>query len=135
MGADPFSTYKVGLNNVGSYQVAGVPYITGSTTLAPGQETVYNFPSVTNRVTVINHNSEDIRIHFNSTGSGNVVGGLHYVEFDSNEDSITMNVKCKELYISAPATNGGNASYRIFAELTQINVGRMYALTGSGLTD
>ena len=38
MGADPFSTYSVGLHNVGSYQVAGVPYITGSSTLGAGQE-------------------------------------------------------------------------------------------------
>lgn len=135
MSADPFNTYNVGLNNVGSYQVAGVPFTTGSAALAAGQEFKIEFPMVTSQVTVINRNSEDIRIHFNSTSSGNVVSGLHYVLFDSKEDSMSMNIKCKELYISTPGTNVGNASFIVFAELTQINVGRMYELTGSGLTD
>ena len=38
MGADPFNRYGVGINNVGSYQVSGIPWITGSTALAKGQE-------------------------------------------------------------------------------------------------
>jgi hypothetical protein len=122
------ATYVVGLNNVGSYQVSSVPWITGSSALAAGQEASYTFPMVTKSITVI-------RVHFNSTSSGNVVGGLHYVLFDSKEDSYTFSVKSTEMYISAPATNGGNASFTIVAELTQIDAGKMYALTGSGLTD
>ena len=106
------TTYGVGLGNVGSYQVSGVPWITGSSALG----------------------AEDIRVHFNSTGSGDVVNGLHFVLMDSKEDSYTFNVKAKEIYISAPSSNGGNASFTIVAELTQIPVARMYALTGSGLT-
>jgi hypothetical protein len=42
--------------------------------------------------------------------------------------------KRQEIYISAPAANGGNASFTVTAELTQIESGRMYSLTGSGLT-
>tara|TARA_R100001129_G_scaffold185236_1_gene172602 strand:- start:1037 stop:1447 length:411 start_codon:yes stop_codon:yes gene_type:complete len=129
------ATYVVGLNNVGSYQVSSVPYITGSTTLAAGVEISYEFPMVTKSITVINRSGEDIRVHFNSTGSGNVVDGNHFVLFDSKEDSYTFNVKCKEIYVSAPAANGGNASFTIVAELTQIDNGKMFALTGSGLTD
>ena len=128
------ATYSVGLNNVGSYQVAGTPYITGSTTLGAGHETSFAFPMVTKTITVINRSAEDIRVHFNSTGSGDVVNGLHFVLMDSKEDSYTFNVKAKEIYISAPSSNGGNASFTIVAELTQIPVARMYALTGSGLT-
>ena len=129
------ATYSVGLNNVGSYQVAGTPYITGSTTLGAGHETSFAFPMVTKTITVINRSAEDIRVHFNSTGSGRVVDGNHFVLFDSKEDSYTFNVKATQLYVSAPAANGGNASFTIVAELTQINNGRMYVLTGSGLTD
>ena len=73
------ATYSVGLNNVGSYQVAGTPYITGSTTLGAGHETSFAFPMVTKTITVINRSAEDIRVHFNSTGSGRVVDGNHFV--------------------------------------------------------
>jgi hypothetical protein len=128
------TTYSVGLHNVGSYQVASTPWITGSSALAAGQEVGYEFPMVTKSITVINRSAEDIRVHFNSTGSGDVVNGLHFVLFDSKEDSYTFNVKATELYISTPGTNGGNASFTVVAELTQIDRGRMYELTGSGLT-
>ena len=56
------------------------------------------------------------------------------MELDSKNDSYTFNNKSKEIYISAPAANGGNASFTVTAELTQIESGRMYSLTGSGLT-
>jgi len=136
MGADSGpATYVVGLNNVGSYQVSSVPWITGSSALAAGQEASYTFPMVTKSITVINRSGEDIRVHFNSTSSGNVVDGLHYVLFDSKEDSYTFTVKATEMYVSAPATNAASASFTIVAELTQIDAGKMYPLTGSGLTD
>ena len=129
------ATYTVGLNNVGSYQVSSTPYITGSSALAKGQEIDFTFPMVTKSITVINRSAEDIRVHFNSTSSGRVVDGLHFVLFDSKEDSYTFNVKCKEIYVTAVGSNTGNASFTIVAELTQIDTGKMYALTGSGLTD
>ena len=129
------NVYTVGLNNVGSYQVSGIPYITGSTSLAPGHEDTITFPYVARSVTVINHTSDLIRVHFNSTSSaGRVVAGLHFVELDSDEDSYTFNVKCSEIYISC-LSGGSNRQYRVVAELTNIPVGRMYTLTGSGLTD
>lgn len=133
------NVYSVGLYNVGSYQVSGTPYITGSNTLAAGQEDRIVFPAVTRTITVMNHitggSEEPIRVHFNSTSSGNVVGGFHYILLNSDEDSYTISVKCKEIYVSAPATNSTNAEYRIIAELTNIAPERMYNLTGSGLTD
>ena len=124
-----------GLANVGSYQVSGQPYISGSTTHAVLHEEQYQFPYVTKNVTVINHSSETIRIHFNSTGSGPVISGMHYVELDSDEDSYTFNAKCSQIFISAPGTNSGNASYCVIAELTGIDRKSMYELTGSGLTE
>jgi len=138
MGADPLSNYKAGLHNVGSYQVSGVPWITGSKSLLPGDQVKYIFPMVAGSVTVINHSpaaTGSLRVHFAASASGRVIDGYHYVELDSNEDSISMNVKCKEIYISCPSTNSGLAEYRVIAELTQIDVARMFALTGSGVTD
>ena len=126
--------YSVGLHNVGSYQVSGVPWITGSAALASGGEDQLVFPMVARNVTVINHSTGSIRVHFNSTGSGDVYGGFHYVELDSDEDSISMSVKCKEIFVSG--IGGGNTrEYRVIAELTQIPTNRMYVLTGSGLTE
>ena len=126
--------YSVGLHNVGSYQVSGIPYITGSNALAASTEEHLIFPMVARNITVVNHSADPIRVHFNSSTTGDVIGGFHYVELDSDEDSISMSVKCKELFVSAPA-GGAAREYRVIAELTQIPVGRMYVLTGSGLTD
>ena len=138
MAADPFSHYRAGLHNVGSYQVAGIPWISGSAALVPGDQIKYTFPMVAKTITVINHTpaaNGTLRVHFAASGSGRVVDGLHYIEFDSDEDSFSMNVKCKELYVSCPSSNSGNASFRVIAELTQVDVSRMFALTGSGITD
>jgi hypothetical protein len=126
--------YSVGIGNVGSYQVSGTPWITGSATMAKDTEHTVSFPYVARSVCVINHTSDVIRVHFNPGASGNVVSGLHFVELDSDEDSYTFNVKCKEIYISAPNT-GTTREYRVIAELTNIPTQRMYSLTGSGLTD
>ncbi len=126
--------YAVGLHNVGSYQVSGVPYITGSTSLASGTEDKVEFPMVAKNVTVVNHSTGTVRVHFHSQDDDRVIAGLHFVELDSDEDSISMSVKCKELYVSAVG-GGVDRNYRVIAELTQIPTGRMYALTGSGLTD
>ena len=100
----------VGIGNVGSYQVAGKVYVTGTVGVTHTPDT-------------------EVRVQFPS----------HYIPLDSKEDSLTMNVKCKEVYITTPAANSGqgtpNADWRVFAELTHIPTKAMYELTGSGLTD
>ena len=136
MANEPFMRYRAGLGNVGSYQVSGIPYITGSTDIDNGQEQSFSFPYVTKSITVINNSAVDLRIHFNSTssaGGAQVITGLHYITLTENRDSITFNVKCKEIYISN-ASGASNGSYEVIAELTSIETGNMYALTGSGLT-
>ena len=103
MANEPFMRYKVGLGNVGSYQVSGIPYITGSTDIDDGQEQKISFPYVAKSITVINKSAVDLRIHFNSTssaGGAQVITGLHFVTLTDAKDSITFNVKCKEIYIS-----------------------------------
>ncbi len=129
--------YKPGLGHVPSYQVAGVPFITGSTTLGDGEENKVVFPSVTKSITVITRAEPDIRVHFASTaaGVGNVIDNLHFINLTSNKDSITMNVKCSELYISRDDAAVGDASWQVFAELTGIPGESMIHLTGSGITE
>ena len=125
--------YGVGLNNVGSYQVSGQPYLTGAS-LPAGDEHKIEFPFVTKEVTVVVSGSANdvVRVHFNSQGESNhVIAGHHYVTLDDDDQSVTFNVKCKQLYVSAPGTDTG---YECFAVLTNIPTGSMYDLTGSGLT-
>lgn len=128
-----------GLWNTNSYLSSGIPYLTGSTLLTSSfgvnnAEMRIDFPFVTRAITVINRSSADIRLHFNSIASGNVVGGRHYATLVDDKDSITFNMKCKELYISLATGSAGNGSFEIVAELTNIPSKDMMPLTGSGLT-
>ena len=129
-----FTQYRVGLHNVGSYMVSGTPWITGSATMAINTEEKISFPFVTNHFTVINYTGEIIRVHFNSVDTATVLTGFHFIELDSDNASHEFNVKCKEVYISAPNT-GTTRKFRVVASLTQIPVEAMFSITGSGLTD
>ena len=125
---------SVGLRNVGSYQVSGVPYITGSE-LGDGAEKKVSFPYVTKSITVIQSGTAggDLRIHFQSTGSSpELISGHHYISMESAGDALTMNVKCKEVYLSA-ASPSQKSGFEIFAELTNIPTNSMFVLTGSGI--
>jgi len=146
--------YTAGLRNVGSYQISGHPFITGSTNLDTGKVHGVMFPYVCKSFTVINNNTSngyDIRVHFQSgsatevtvpgdagaqtIGTGiDVISGLHFITVPAGNASVTMNVKCSTIYISQ-ATGNNNLSYQVFAELTGIPTGSMYHLTGSGITE
>ena len=136
-----YYTHQVSsLGSVGSYQVSGYPFITGSTALANSGEDKISFPGVTKSITIINRPSgsgdaPDIRIHFAPLGGGRVADGNHFIILTANKDSMTMNVKCNELYISRDDATAGNAAYTVFAEITGINSQAMFPLTGSGVTD
>jgi hypothetical protein len=143
---------RVGLRNVGSYQVSGIPWVTGSSSassFATDKTTRYQFPYVTKSITVINTGASELRVHFQS-GSGVIIGvdgapvsgdanddvqhsgNHHFITVPSSNGAMTFDVKCKEIYLSNHS--GGSTGYEIFAELTQIPVGSMYNLTGSGIT-
>ncbi len=144
------NVYGVGIRNVGSYQVSGIPWVTGSssTWLANNKTIRYQFPYVTKSLTVINIGSNDVRLHFQSgsgvtivsdgqpaaASSGNdVQEGYHFITVPSVQGAVTMDVKCTEIYLSN--FSGGSSGYQVFAELTTIPTGRMFNLTGSGITE
>ena len=126
---------RPGLRNVGSYQASGHPYITGSL-IGDGQEKKISFPFVTKSITVIASGSTNnplIGITFNTTSSaGRVMAGNHAIVMDSSGDSMTFDVKCKEIFIHAKNATSG---FELYASLTNIPIESMYTLTGSGLTD
>jgi len=144
---------RAGLRNVGSYQVSGTPYVTGSGASGIATEKIHmqKFPYVTKSLTIINPGSVDLLIHFQS-GSGvaaftkaglvgqktysstsDVISGFHYITVPSGDGAVTFDVKCSKIFISNP-DNSTAGQYEIFAELTQIPTGSMYKLTGSGIT-
>jgi len=143
-----------GLRNVGSYQISGHPFVTGSDNLDTGKVHGVFFPFVCKSFTVINTNSnsgEDIRVHFESgsatsvqvpgdagaqtiAATDDVILNFHYVTVPAGNSSVTMANRCKNVFISnGSGTN--NLTYQVFAELTLINTDSMYKLTGSGVTE
>ena len=145
--------YSVGLRNVGSYQVSGTPWITGSANLDDGKVHMVEFPTVPKSFTVINNNSDsgyDIRVHFQSGSAAavtvpgehgaqtsratdDVIAGHHYITVTTGYSSVTFDTKCQRVYISNGSGNN-NLKYQVLAELTNIPIDQMYHLTGSGIT-
>jgi hypothetical protein len=134
-----WQTYGAGLHNAGSYISSGTPYITGSDNLAvSGAATACQdnipFPSVTKSVTVINRGTTELRIHFaNAKTQTTTWAQFHYVSLPNNNDSVTLNVKCADIYVSNPTSTVGK--YTLFAELTGIPAERMFILSGSGINE
>ena len=130
--------YRAGLQNVGSYQVGGTPYLTG-TVVDPANpnlgEVKITFPNVTKNILIMNASaSVPIRVHFNSAADGNVIAGHHYFTLEDKKDNVTFNSKCTEIYISLE-TGASIGAFELVADLTGIKDVEMFALTGSGLTD
>ena len=123
---------SVGLRNVGSYQVSGEPWISGSDAHPASQTRRYKFPFVTREVAVTNMGAQAggnyFKVHFvsgstlHTTGAVNtgdfaathripydgkkdVFQGSHYVTL-SGSQSITFKAKVKEIYISTNADVG-----------------------------
>jgi hypothetical protein len=88
------------------------------------------FPAVTKKIRVYCTNANrSVRVHFDSQADGNTISNLQFYTITSG--SIEMDVKCKEIYISN--ASGGASSFEIYAELTGIEPGMMFELTGSGI--
>ena len=75
----------------------------------------------------------ELRIHYRSTGSlPNVEANKHYWTLSSQDEEIKMNVKTKEIYLSAV---DGDCDFSLHADLTNIPASRMYQHTGSGVDE
>jgi hypothetical protein len=123
-----FTQYRSGLGSSGAYLVAGTPYMTGSTGVADATTHTVAFPTITRKVQV-NCTAGALQVHFANTGDWST--GRHYVAL-SAAGSLSMEVKCKEVFIT---TTSAGTAYEVAAELTGIEAGEMFVLTGSGLTD
>ena len=126
--------YTAGLNNVGSYQVSGAPFVTSSAVPASG--TVFHkieFPFVTKEITILNHapTTKPIRLSFSERGMRDDL--KNYVLIGSSVDGgpTTLNVKATELYIMS---DDSTATYEVsvFASLTNLPISRVNNIGPSG---
>jgi hypothetical protein len=125
---------RPGIGHASSYMVSGTPWMTGSATIATTTQHKISFPRVAREVVIVNRAAPDLRVYFTDMASGtSTFGGKHYITLTEARDSITFRSKCKEVYIYN-ADGSTEGAYEIYAELTHIDKGEMYALTGSGLT-
>ena len=140
MGADTdfkreaqYNMARPGLGSVGSYQVAGHPFmkvvLSTDDDLDTATSTV-TFPTVTRSILIKNTTDVDLQIHFASVAN-NGISNKHYWTLSNTGDSIEMKVKCTKIYITSVADDGG---YELFAELTHIPDTDMYDLDRTGLT-
>ena len=66
--------------------------------------------------------------------ASDVIDNFHFITVPAGNGSVTFDTRCKRFYISNRAAGNANLSYEVMAELTTIPAGRMFELTGSGIT-
>ena len=103
--------YGVGLNNVGSYQMSGQPFISGSIKVpisGASNYAVVKFPRVTKSITIRNDSdgSDPMRVAFARGGlkdlaSGGDAAGTEFVRYFklSGSESFTADLRCTEVYL------------------------------------
>ena len=82
------------------------------------EEKQFSFPRVTKNILIHNTGSADMYFYFASSPSVKLVLPA--------DKKMSMDVKCKELYVSASTGTG----FQLFAELTNIPTSRMFSLNG-----
>jgi len=125
--------YTAGLNNVGSYQVSGMPFATGSLTIPASGSTPLRiqFPYVTQWVSVTNTNSKHVRLGFSENGVKN--GGSNYILIheDNHPTEHMYHLKLTELYLLSD-TAQSVTNFSVIAGLTNIPVERVDNISPSG---
>ena len=128
--------YGVGISNVGSYQVSGIPYATSSLAVpsSAGTATEVTFPDVTQRIFVSNINTASpLRVGFSSNG----VKGTNYFIIPAASGSTTgfptqeFRVKVSSIYLLSHTTTPTSAS--VFAELSNIDTNLLAKSGPTGL--
>ena len=130
----PNYPYDIGIGNVGSYQVAGRPFVSGginATTAYGGHSHHYegyrlDFPYVTRWVYIINHDTEhDCKVGFSENG----LKGTNFFRIGSGSkgnQSMRLELKVQELWFT------GSDSFDVVAGLTGIDTARINNLSPSG---
>ena len=127
---------KAGVHSVGSYQVAGMPWLTASLINSDTTLTC-SFQYITKNITVAVTGANPVRVHFADDGiSGEA--NAHYFTIDApvagnSLSRFTFDAKCKKVFITEPGT--GQTGVEVYAALTGILTASMFPLAGPGLDD
>ena len=125
--SDQSVNLRAGLHNVGSYQVSGIPYLSGNLAIGAntGAPVVLTFPSVTQRIHIHNNDATNgLRVGFSALGvSGSSAKNYWLVEPHANNgknnDYIELRVKTDKLYLLSNTTSAVTGVF-VAAELTGI---------------
>ena len=127
--------YTAGLNHVGSYQVSGKPYMSTFDCPASGAINTAEkivFPYVTKEITITNGIDTAhglLRVAMSAEGLEDKSEHFLIGPIKDGNGSVTLNVKCTELYIMSDNSHTGRAS--VFASLTNLPAARVNNLSGS----
>ena len=101
--------YKPGLGNAASFQVSGIPYVTGG--INATQAVGLNFPLTTRWIVVSNvDGNATLKVGFSQNG----VDKTNYFEVDQNQISPKLEVKATQVWLS------GSNNCSVVAGLTYI---------------
>ena len=130
-----------GFYNANSYLASGFPYLTGGVLSnanfgTDNAQQRIGFDAVTRSITVRNNSTGSMRVHFASItpATGNVEGGRHYFTLSGTNQAVTMNVRCRELFVSLTNVSA-SVDYDVMAERTNIPAADMPILTGTGIAE
>lgn len=116
--------YGVGLGNVGSYQVSGEPFVSGSIPLTTAPVEI-SFPQVTQRIIIAKMAGSNIRVGFSANG----VNAKNYFIMSGNVPTAEFNVKVSSVFLRADT---GIATASLSAELTNIDAHQLWNSGPSG---
>ena len=102
--------YKPGLGNAASFQVSGIPYVSGGIDCSGSSQVKLTFPLVTKSITIFNadSNENDVKVSFSPNG---VANNAYFSVFGT---PVTLDVKVTELYLT------GSDEVAVVAALTGI---------------
>ena len=123
---------KPGPNSVPSYQMSGIPYITGSGTGTESISSVkrFDFPYVTKFLTFSNNTSgEELFVAFSSEGVTGMPSslGIKHIFTVPGLTIANLEVRCKSIFLSSSAA----IQWSVCAGLTNIPASEFPILTGS----
>ena len=96
--------YTAGLNNVGSYQVSGIPYLSGAIDATTGDLAQLDFPYVTRWVQISNSGSSVLNYSFSALGPTTTPGNIGIVFPDSTTPR--MEIKVTQLFLTGGVAEG-----------------------------
>ena len=112
---------RAGLSNVGSYQVSGMPFATGSIQAHGAGGASVSFDRVTSWVMVENDSAENLRVGFSSNGILGLNENWYYTMRPSSSLG-PLDLKVTQLHLSGGAATGTSVMAGLtFISSTAIN--------------